>query len=157
MEKRVGLKNLHVIDAAPGTPSTGLLQWFATGGKAQSLRIVPHGPLSPKVSVVFPKETLTSKVQVTGLKKTVLTQTWVRQLKASFGDQLKNYDMTTRYTLTDVKKTDAAITGLTGKSGAFLLLMPSSRGRTPDAFSVVQMEGEQIVGGSTYVFRARKG
>lgn len=157
MEKRAGLKNLHVIDAVPGAPSTGLLQWFAASGKAQSLRIVPHGPLSPKVSVVFPKETLTSKVQVTGLKKAVLTQTWVRQLKASFGEQLKNFDVTTRYTLTDVKKTDAAITGLTGKSGALLLLMPSSQGRTPDAFSVVQMEGEQIVGGSTYVFRARKG
>ncbi|MBZ5657163.1 MAG: hypothetical protein LAO56_18005 [Acidobacteriia bacterium] len=155
MEKRVGLKNLHVIDAVPGMPFAGLLQWLAADRKAQSLRIILHGPLSPMVSLVFPKKTLTSKTQVTGLKKTVLSQTWVRQLKERFGEQLKNFDLTAMYTLAE--KTGAAITGLTGKSGALLMLMPSPQRRTPDAFSVIQVEGERIVGGSTYVFRARKG
>jgi hypothetical protein len=156
MEKRVGLKNLHVIDAVPGSPSTGLLQWFAASRKAQSLRIVPHGPRSPKVSLVFPKEMLTSRVQVEGLKQTALSQVQVRLLKERFGDQLDKFDLKAPQALADLKK-GATVSGLTAKSGKVMLLMPAATRGAPDAFSVIQMEGDRVVGGSTYVFRAPKG
>lgn len=152
MEKRIGLKNLHVIDAVPGSPSTALLKWFATSRRLQTLRIVPHGPLSPKVSLMFLKDALTERVQMTGIKKLDVTQTLARQLEKTHGEQLKSFDLKAQYALTDLKK-GATIAGLTGKSGGVLLVMPSTQRGVPDSFSVIQLEGERVLGGSTYVFR----
>ena len=41
-EKRVGSKNLHVINAVPGTMSTSMLQFFSSRGTADVIRLLPR-------------------------------------------------------------------------------------------------------------------
>lgn len=154
-DKRVGLKNLHVIDAVPGTLPSSLLLWHAVSRKVQSLRIVPYGPRSPKVSLVFQKETLGRAVQISGLKKAALSRTMTRQVEGILGERRREFDLTASYHVTDLSK-GARLTGLAGKSGSVLLMMSIAGQAVPNAFSVIQEEEDRVVGGSTYVFRRRK-
>jgi len=154
MEKRVGLKNLHVIDApaAASGPVAGFLRWYAAGERAPSMRLVPHGPRGPKLGLIFSRASLAKVEKLDGLRKAPVSAVLRRRLSAQFGDRLKGFDLQAQYLVADQRR-GVAVERLAGRSGEVLLLMTVPKKGHVDGLSVVQTEGKRVVGGSTYVFR----
>lgn len=142
-EKRVAMKNLHVID--PVTSPAAVVRFAAPSARKQTIRVVPHAPSSPKMNLTFDTATAGKVKAVAGFRKeslpaassrlaaTVTRPGW-KISKQSFS---LDRGQTGELELTIPKAGVEAV--ITAKAGA--------------SFSIVQYEGDQIVGGSTFVVR----
>ena len=97
-ERRVGLKNLHVVNAPPKAPYTTKFQFFPGTLKMQSIRIEPSAA-GGRVGVILPKNAV-AKSQVRGItvKKTLASE--LSALRLKLGTDVNKYDLTKLYALT---------------------------------------------------------
>jgi photosystem II stability/assembly factor-like uncharacterized protein len=166
-EKRVGLRNQHVITVPPlpGPGSWATLDFFAaTAAGVANIQLVP-GPDVGDVDLVFPKAVKIPNVQAAaagrrraaaplpraGLVERKLTGKEAEELKGKLGDQASKYDLTRA--VSAPKGQAARIVGLKIPAGGIrsaIHIAPPARGES--WLTVVQEEDGQIVGGSTYVF-----
>jgi photosystem II stability/assembly factor-like uncharacterized protein len=159
-EKRVGLKNLHVVNAPPGT-STGLtLGFYGVSEKAQTIRILPSRLGGWSLGLMFPKQSGRSAIAQTheGWTMRKPADAILEKLKQRFGPDLEKYDSSVVYTLTKGEKGGQLVGIKTPKAGlnALLVLGSPARAKGVPTFTIVQEEDGRVVGGSTFVLRARK-
>ena len=125
-EKRVTLKNLHLVD--PALAPSASIRFVASSRKVQTIRVVPHTPNVPNVTFTFDPK-FVDRIQLwEGFKKPTLPRGKTGKLQ--FVIPKEGVDATIKI---------AAL----------------SAGESPASFSVIQYEGETIVGGSTYVIRPK--
>ena len=154
-EKRVGLKNLHVIDVAPGAMHWTGFQFAGSADIAHTIQISPITAKGWKLALLFPKNT---KFGMTGLKTSKPTASMLKALNAEAADNVKQFDTTTLYSLQDTT-TGASLSNVKFPKGilrAMLLVTPPAQAGRSATFSIVQMNKDTVEGGSTFVLRSRK-
>jgi len=159
-EKRVGLKNLHVVNAPPGT-STGLsLGFYGASDKAQAIKVLPSKLGGWSLGLMFPKQSSRSGIVQTheGWSLRKPTDAILKKLKQRFGSDLQKYDTSVIYMLTNGEKGGQLVGIKTSKAGlnALLALGSPAHAKGVATFSVVQEEDGRVVGGNTFVLRAQK-
>ena len=152
-EKRVGLKNLHVVDAPPAP------YWFDLRIYARardSLRLAP-GPAGWALGLLFPP-TIADGIQTTGLKKATLTKTQLTALERFLGRKPTAAETKGFFTLADARS-GAVIENLPAASKSFPLLIVCQprQGAREGAMTFLQQRGEQVLGGNTFVLRRATG
>jgi hypothetical protein len=142
-EKRVALKNLHVIDAV--TANATVVRFHAPSAKKQTIRVVAHSASSPKLNVTFDTATAGKVKAVAGFKKESLPAAASKQAAA--------------VTAAGWKMSKQSLALDRGKSGELELTIPKAgveaviTAKPGASFSIVQYEGDRMVGGSTFVVR----
>jgi len=160
-EKRVGWKNLHLIDPVPAPPPGGLsaiLNFHLKGGTQQTIQLVPHGKKSPKVSLIFAKKAIPAKPKLAGLTAKAPSQTLLKALIRQYGEkEMANFDTTTAFALQSDGRPGSLSAALGDKAiRAIVAIEGAEAGDGGAAFSVVQMAGEKVVGGSTFAMKATR-
>jgi hypothetical protein len=159
-EKRVGWKNLHLIDPTLAPPPGGvftILNFHLKGGKDQTIQLVPHGKNLPRVSLIFSKKAIPLKPKLSGLAGKAPTQTMLKALARKYGDkEIANFDTSTAFTLEASGKPGSLAGALGDKQiRAIVAIEGAEPGDGGAAFSVVQMVGQSVVGGSTFAMKKR--
>ncbi len=153
-EKRVGLKNLHVIDALP-TPHAFELKIF---GKARGRDVLRLGRLPPGwlFGVLVPEE-IVGKLDLKNLKRTSLTNAQVRTLEEMLHRKLRRSELKYFYTLTQPQE-GAEVAKVPALKNGFPLrfLCQAKAGAKSGAFTLLQMVGQRVVGGNTFILREAK-
>ncbi len=161
-EKRVGLKNLHVVDAIPmPAPATGLfggaiLDFHASRrGRKQEIEIRRFSDASV---IGFLALKTGPKLAGTGIKVVKPSAAQIAQARRVFGRRFDDFDPTRVYLLDKRSMVARFADVVIPKQGTRLavLLTASSPASLPAKFQVVQRDGRTIVGGSDFVLRARK-
>jgi hypothetical protein len=177
-EKRVGLKNLHVVNIPPATNIWATLDFNALTHVASSIKIIGTGSVSGTLAFLLPKSlqlpraaaTKSSKkasrktppppaltLKLEGFTTRKPTDQLVKSLKEQLPNDAEKFDLTRLYELQKEARGNGSISELTipkvGLRSAVLLTAPSQAGDSTK-FSVVQEQDGQIVGGNTYVVRA---
>jgi photosystem II stability/assembly factor-like uncharacterized protein len=151
-EKRVGLKNLHIVNAPPSAPYATKFQLYPGTSKMQSIRIQPS--VGGGIGLILPKNAVAqSQFRGITVKKPMATE--LSALRLKLGTDVKMYDLTKLYSVTSPKEA-AVLDGVTvPREGlqAILMITPLSSGQSQ--FSIIQQEsmalGVRVVGGSTFV------
>jgi len=152
-EKRVGLKNLHVIDAPPAP------YWFDLRIYARardSLRLAP-GPAGWAIGLLFPPK-IAERIQATGLKQTTPTKTQLAALERFLGRRPKAGETKGFFTVSDARR-GATVEDLpaAGKSFPLLIVCQPRQGAPEGAMTFVQERGKRVLGGNTFVLRRAEG
>ena len=172
-EKRVGLKNLFVVNAPPAASSWTTIEFFAEAQKNQAIRIVPSTAGGATIGILLPKTAQVAKpskagrakkgratavLQGEGIVVKKLSDASFKSLKDEIGDQVDKYDRNDLRVVESLEK-GAKLTDIkvpkTGLQALVLLTHPAKAGDTA-TFSIVQEDGEEVVGGCTFVLRAVK-
>jgi hypothetical protein len=173
-EKRVGLKNLHVVDPPPGAVYGTAVSFYSLSGKKSTIRLQPGALKGWRVGVMLPKSHAAAIQKATaparaprrgaaavvtaeGWQSAAPTRTMLRTLEERFGAELKNYDTSTLHNLVDAAKGAAIPNFAATKTGTTVLFVMTAPARAQEAvtFSIVQEEDEQVVGGNTFVLRSK--
>jgi photosystem II stability/assembly factor-like uncharacterized protein len=169
-EKRVGLKNLHVVNIPPATSLWSTLDLFALASAANSLRVIGLGQSDGSLGFLLPKSaqpTASSKgsakgaaapANIDGLVLRKPSDLMIKQLKERLPNDADKFDLSRLYEV-DKEKGGGLVSGIKipkeGVRVAVLLTAPT-KNETFSTFSVVQEADGKIVGGSTYIVRATK-
>ncbi|HEX7310797.1 MAG TPA: hypothetical protein VF232_06415, partial [Gaiellaceae bacterium] len=147
-EKRVGLKNLHVIDALPGP------FWFDLDIYA---RLNDHlrlgaGPAGWAIGLLLPPK-VADRVRVSGLKKTTMTEAQLAALERFLHRKPKVAETKGFFTLGDSRR-GGLIERLPAAKGFPLLMVCQPRkGAEEGSLTVFQQRGKKVLGGNTFVLR----
>jgi hypothetical protein len=156
-DKRIGLKNLHVLDPkqapAPGIAS-GILSFGLKGGN-QTIEFVPHGGMPPKVSLIFSKQAIPANPNVVGLTAKAPSQALLKALTTKYGSAaIATFDTTKLYALASTAKPGSLSAALGSKTiRAIVAVEGAAPGNGGAAFSVLQLSGQQVEGGSTFAMK----
>jgi len=151
-EKRVGLKNLHVINALPSP------YWFeltifgqAAGRDVLTLRGTPPGW---SLGLLFP-EKIVDKLELKGLKKATMSDAQTRAYQAAWGGDApgsKGF-----YALTDPLRGAEIGNVPTLKEGFPLrFVMQAGDGARTGTFEVIQTAAQVVLGGNTFILQIGK-
>jgi len=153
-EKRVGLKNLHVVDAPTGTGTWSMLRFFGLADRLHTIRVLPVNLPGWKVGLMLPKSI--SKPQGWDAKKPTAAQ--VKDLKTRFGDDLSGFDTAAIYWLGDPAKGGNLDKVKIPSAGMRVLLTAIAPGtsKATGTVNVIQEVDGRIVGGNTFVLRRRQ-
>ncbi len=159
-EKRVGWKNLHLVDPTAAPPPGGLsamLNFHLKGGKEQTIQVVPHGKKAPKVSLIFPKKAIPTKPKLAGMVAKAPSQAVLKALTRKYGEkEIAKFDTTTAFTPESAGRPGSLSGELGDKPIRSIVAMEGVElGTGGAAFSVVQMVGKRVVGGSTFAMKRR--
>jgi len=179
-EKRVGLKNLHVVNAVPGASLWAALRLFSQSAKAQTIKILPSRLSGWSVSLVLPKSATfkaaskpskaskkspkaSASAPALDMQPNLLvaqkpTKGMIKSLKDKVGKDFKRFDSSRIFSLASAEK-GGALTGLRiPKRGlrTVLFLTPPQKAGKAVTFSIVQEDDGEVVGGNTFVLRAIK-
>jgi photosystem II stability/assembly factor-like uncharacterized protein len=154
-EKRVGLKNLHVVDA-PATPWWFDLLIYARAG---DLLRFPPGGAGWAIALLLPSA-VARRAKVVGLERAMPTKAQLDALAKFLGRKPSAAETKHFFTLSDVRR-GARIENLPAASKGFPLLIacqPRQRA-APSPLTVVQERGKRVLGGNTFVLQraARSG
>lgn len=154
-ERRAGLKNLHVVDAPPGTSFWAELSLHGNAKLAHALRLLPHRATGWSIGFVLPKVVKHPMLEGIGFVKP--NAATLKQLTAKYGKSIARYDTTRIYHAKTPNGARIADLKL-GAAGATVLLMlkaPAQR-TPPKSVTIVQESAKGVVGGCTYVLRVAK-
>ncbi|HEV2803562.1 MAG TPA: hypothetical protein VGW57_01400 [Chthoniobacterales bacterium] len=171
-EKRVGLKNLSIVNPPPGAVHGAALNFFTVSGKKSTIRINPSAVEGWKIGAVLPKthatalapQPATGKPGATAAaigqnwQSSALTKAAVKTLRDRFGAELEKYDTSKIHTLADPARGGALPELALPKAGISILFVftAAKKIQDPATVDVIQEEGQQVVGGNTFVLQARK-
>jgi hypothetical protein len=176
-EKRVGLKNLHIVDPPPATTYGTKLSFYSVSGTKSTVRIQPSAAKGWSIAMVLPKTHATAleakatggtrsprgaaaaaAVTSQGWQSSTPTRTLLKTLDERFGTELKDYDTSKVHSLSDPAKGATIQNFAASKSGTTVLLLLTAPERAQEGarVHVVQEEEGQIVGGNTFVLRVQK-
>jgi photosystem II stability/assembly factor-like uncharacterized protein len=174
-EKRVGLKNLHVVNIPPATIFWTTLDFYSLVGLS-AIRVIGTGEggaglgfllpktVTPPAGAASPKKggKKAAAAAVTTLDGFVVNKTtdqMIKSLKEGLPNDAEKFDLTRLYALDKQAKGGGVIPEIKipkdGLRTAVLLTAPT-KADTFATFSVVQEEDGKVVGGSTYVLNAAK-
>lgn len=171
-EKRVALKNLHVVNIPPATTFWTALDFFSPSGATNGIRVLGTSASGGTISFLLPKGAQPTTSASKSSKKAAAaenkpgellrrkpTDQMIKSLKERLPDVANKLDLTRLYSLNPEVKGGGGISGVkipeAGMRAAVLLTAPT-KANAYDTFSVVQDEDGKIVGGSTYVIVASK-
>jgi hypothetical protein len=157
-ERHVGLKNLHVVNAPPGTTLWAPF-WFFTAreDRRRNLKVINATAKGWQLGFVFAKGAAKDP-GLEGITVRRPTAAQLKGLKERLGEGVKRFD-TARLFLVDRIERGGMLADVTlPKAGleAMLLLTAPARAAAPGSVTVVQQHGSAIEGGSTFVLRAVK-
>ena len=150
-EKRVGLKNLHVIDALGPAPVWSTVRLHHVK-KSDLIRFGPP-PAGWTCGVLLPKAA-TAAVVTTGLKVARLTATQVKALRTSAGETFGLYDPSKFLTFASSTQ-GATITKIPGTTKGYdirILFAPRS-GASAGTLTLTLEVDQTVVGGNKFVVR----
>ncbi len=153
-EKRVGLKNLHIIDALPAPFWSGVTIF----GKARGRDVLrfPAPPPGWSVGLLFP-EKVAESLEMGGLKRVRPSQAQIRALKKFLlrpnepepQPDVKNFFvLATPEKGAEIRKIPALKAGFP----LYLVWEPKDSAK-PGTLSILQMVGQRVIGGNTFVLR----
>jgi photosystem II stability/assembly factor-like uncharacterized protein len=155
-DKRIGLKNLHIVDtqSAPPIGATFATLRFAAADKG-TIQLAPHSRAAASVSLIFSKKTIAVDATLTGLKASVPPPALLQELTAKYGQtEIAGYDVTRAYSLAAADKTGSLTPAPGGPdSSAIVAIAGAVRDDGGAAFSIMQLEGDRIIGGSTFALK----
>ncbi|HKG90363.1 MAG TPA: hypothetical protein VKA84_00650, partial [Gemmatimonadaceae bacterium] len=159
-EKRVGLKNLHVVNAPPATIFWSLLRFFASSQTAsQVIRFLPSAARGWSVGVLLPAGAAPA-AGVTGLTTQKPTAAQLKAFKTRFGEQAAAFDTTRLYVLGDLRQGGQLAQIKVPKAGltaALVFVAPDATTATTATLTVLQEDAAKVVvGGNTYALRVTK-
>jgi hypothetical protein len=174
-EKRVCLKNLHVVNIPPAATLWTTLDFHSLEGATGGIKIIGTGVNGGSIGFLLPKSAQPSAPsssksskksaaapninKLEGVTERKPTDQMIKALKERLPDEAGNLDTTRLYALDKDAKGGGSISGIkipkAGLRAAVLLTAPANN-KAFDTFSVVQEEDGKIVGGSTYVVVAMK-
>jgi hypothetical protein len=157
-ERRVGLKNLHVVNAIPGAGRWAPFRFCGDAGKLHTVRWLPSAVTGWTVGLVLQKAAQ-KKLKVNGFKQKKLTRAQLQALQERLGDQAVKFDTGGVYVLTSPARGGVLEHLKLLKDGlrAALWLAPAANAGAPGRLTVVQEAAGSVVGGSTFVLRAVPG
>jgi hypothetical protein len=169
-EKRVALKNLHVVNIPPATTLWTTLDFFSPGVVTSGIKIIGASVSGGTIGFLLPKAAQPTTAAGKSSKKGAAaarpgdlvrrkpTDQMIKSLKDRLPDLAGKLDLTRLYVL-DKETKGGGISGVkipkAGLRAAVLLTAPN-KANAYDTFSVVQEEDGKVVGGSTYVIVASK-
>jgi hypothetical protein len=155
-EKRVGLKNLHIVDAAPGTYFATIIRFHSIPRRPLGIRIAPSAVEGWSIGMVLPKAAA-GKVQ-DGWEVRKPAAAVLAALRGRLGAEVAQYDMTRHLVLSSPGKGGLLTGAAVPKDGLPAVLVfgapPRTTRRAAATFTIVQEEDGRVVGGSTYVLRS---
>ena len=172
-EKRVGLKNLHVIGGLP-TPYWSALTIYGSPDGRDMLRLQGL-PTGWSVGVLFPekiadklqpksikrstatKKKITNNLELKGLKRTTASKKQITALQEFLRREVKVSEFKHFYALADPKG-GAEITNIPRVKDGFPLLLVVQAGDRAKAgsFNLIQTAGQTVIGGNTFALRPRR-
>ena len=174
-EKRVGLKNLHIVDAPAGASLGLMLEFFSARGAADAIRVLPAAFAGWSLGLIWPKTHPIGRVSATsktrgkarraaaddrlpGWQARRPAKALLKKLKDQFGADLDRFDTSTLLALQDGEKGGYISNVKIPAAGlrALVVLTPPATRQGESTFTVVQEEGGQVVGGNTFVLRVRR-
>lgn len=153
-EKRVGLKNLHVIDPPPAPYWSDLtIYGLAAGRDSLRLQGIPEGW---SLGLLFP-EKIVDRLELKGLKRATVNKTQARTLSASLDREVTAQELKHFYAVEDRVK-GAEINKIPSVKGGFpmRLMWQANDSAQPGTFHIIQTAGNAIIGGNTFVLRSRR-
>ncbi len=153
-EKRVGLKNLHVVSLPAGATYWTQFQFYGDGTSARStLRLMRLTAQGWRIGLLLPK---LNGAQLGGIKTTKLTDALKNALKQKIGDLHKQFDTDKLYEAIDPATGGQISNVAVPKKGmpAMLLFIPPTSSAA-GTVSVLQDTSGVTVGGSTFALRLR--
>jgi hypothetical protein len=156
-EKRVGLKNLHVVDAPPGTYYWTPFRFLARAGQPQAIKIVNVTASGWRMGLIFAKNAL-KDAKLGGIASTKPSATMLKALRLRLGPEVKAFDTANLYVVKNLREgaTVADLKVPDGGLGTMLLLAPSPAATSGGKVTILQEQGGRLVGGSTFVLRRAK-
>jgi hypothetical protein len=171
-ERHVGQKNLHVIDALPGTYIGTQLLFHGALKAPGTLRLVTAAKLPLGLGMLLPKPKTKPKTATARGAKAAAAAVAGSLVKRGFTvakppaamiaaltssvPNLSAFDTSQIYQL-EAGATEAALTGLTlpaaGLQTLVVVTVPAGTAAGSSTFTWLQQEAGRIVGGSTYVVR----
>lgn len=154
-ERRAGLRNLHVVDAPPGTTLWTEIGLHGGANARYTLRLLPHRALPWSVGFILPRAT--KKPAVEGIVVTKPAADLVKRLRARLGKSFGLYDTTKLYAAQGTKGSRLAGLRPTARRAPVLVVLTAPTGRpSPTAITLVQESAKGVMGGCTYVLRVTK-
>jgi hypothetical protein len=153
-EKRAGLKNLHVVDAAPGTMVWKAIDFYGKTTMAVNAIRLLSGVRNSNAGVLLPKSAKASKPS--GLTMKVPTQAQLTDLKRALGDSVvAALDTTKLYSLSEGQSGRIESLTFSAKGSTGAVLLPAAIKGTTRTLTIVQEDQTgTVAGGSTFVVRA---
>lgn len=153
-EKRVGWKNLQIVDRLSVAPS-GILSFHGKAGEEQAIQIIPHGKKLPQMSLIFSKQAIPPKRQLAGLAAKAPSKALLKALTTKYGNQaIASFDTSIAFALQSPTRPGSLSAVWGGTSiRAIVAIEGAAAGGGGAAFSVVQAVGKSVVGGSTFAMK----
>lgn len=153
-EKRVGLKNLHVVNATLASPRWSPFRFCGNTEQSQTIRLSPCTTKGWGIGLLFSKNPV-QHLELKGMTQKALTQAQLKALKYRIGTGIGGFETERFYVVTapdkggQLAKLKLPATGLQ----AMLLLTAPAAAAGPGSVSIIQEEGNIVRGGSTFVLR----
>lgn len=176
IEKRVGMRNILIIEQAPEGPHFLVLNLYPSTRKPQTIKVFPSDTGVGGLAFVLPKIAFSDAKSKTGRAKKArasasklesglqgvavkkLPATLHKKIEEARGNQIEGFDMTSQYVIADITK-GGKIAGIKVPRGGLQVIAlatgPAKVNETA-TLSISQEEGEEIVGGITIILRATK-
>ena len=100
---------------------------------------------------MFSLRAVPTGVTLRGVTAKAPSQSLLKALTRKYGDQMSAFDTTRIYSLTLPGKAGELSSVLPLQARAIVIVDASSAGRGGANFSIVQLEGGKVIGGSTFV------
>jgi hypothetical protein len=176
-EKRVGLKNLHIVNIPPAAPFGTVLRFYGASANKSTIRFQPSNVKGWRIGVMLPKshaatiqrnvagrprgsdpQTAAPNVLARGWHSSTPNRSVLKMLQEHFGSELNKFDTSTILNLDNPAKGGAIPEFPASESGLAILLIFTAPARVQEAvtFNIIQQEDQQVVGGNTFVLRVRK-
>jgi hypothetical protein len=150
-EKRVALKNLHVIDALPA-PLWSDLRIY---GKARGNDVLRLSGLPPGwvLGLLFPEQ-IADRLQREGFERATLTQSDIEALEQFLHRPVRESELQHFYALARPRE-GAMIRNIPAIEEGFpvLFLYRVQRPARPGSFTIIQTVQERVIGGNTFILR----
>jgi photosystem II stability/assembly factor-like uncharacterized protein len=153
-EKRVGLKNLHVIDPPPG-PYWSELTIYSLAAGRDTIQF-QSAPAGWSVGLLFPEDVV-NKVELMGLKRTAVNKSQAKNLSVAVGRDVAASELKHFFSVTNPER-GAQIGKIPNVKGGFRLrvMLQANDQAEIGTFHVIQTAGDTILGGNTFVLRNKK-
>ena len=153
-EKRVGLKNVHIVTVPSRTYYWTPFHFYGNPQSHHTITLAPSHATGWKIGLLFQRGTQHA-LKLDHMIATKPTRAMLKALQQSIGSDIDQYDTTALYLLNNATS-DAALADVTlpeGGLSALLLLAPSSKASVNGKVSIIQKVRQEMVGGSTFVLR----
>ena len=158
-ERHIGWKNVHVVNAVLGATFWTPLRFFGTADRLYSIRFSATTARGWQLGLLLPR-VMPAGFTLRGMVRTQLSNPQRESLRRAVGDGIERLDTEALYQVRQPGRGGAIDRIVMGQEGitAMLMLAASSTANRSGTLSVVQeLDGRDLMGGSTYVLNVMRG